>query len=202
MKHLFTAMKHTTASFLAFALAASTSVAVFATSTTDGSTDTSIQVNGSYQTGSTTNVISVDITWDNMDFIYSAGNKGTWNPKTHTYTDSTEGWSWDNQTGDSTKTLPAITVVNHSNTSVNVAFSFVSTTNIEGLVGSFHKYDESSNLIDLPDSKLTLATAVDTDVESAPQEKTYFSVDGTGITPDIHELGSIIVKVTTSEVSQ
>lgn len=202
MKHSFTAMKHTAASFLAFALAASASIAVFATSTNDGSNSTSIQVNGSYQADSTANVVSVDIKWDNMDFIYSAGNKGTWDPKTHTYTSSTEGWRWNNQTGDSTKTLPEITVVNHSNTSVNVSFSFVNTANIDGLVGSFLKYDESSALTDLPDNKLTLATAENTNLENAPQETTYFSVGGTGITPDIHELGSITIAVTTGEVSQ
>lgn len=207
MKKSFTAIKHTTASFLAFALAASTSIAAFATSTNDGSNPTNIPIIGSYNADTTPYnadttpyVVSVDIKWESMEFTYSDGNKGTWDPTTHTYTGSTQGsWSWNNQT--ETQNAPAITVINHSNTGVNVAFSFNSS--VEGLAGSFRKYDEAANnFIDLPNNTLTLVSAEGTSFENAPQEKTYFSVDGAGITTTNTELGNITVTVTTGEITQ
>ena len=72
-------------------------------------------------------VYSVDVTWGKMEFTYSVGR--TWNPDTHLYDDkSTAGWTEDGND---------ITVVNHSNKSVNVAFSYEAAQGYSGIIGTF-----------------------------------------------------------------
>lgn len=74
-------------------------------------------------------VYSVDVTWGKMEFTYSVGGTRTWNPDTHLYDDkSTAGWTEDGND---------ITVVNHSNKSVNVAFSYEAAQGYSGIIGTF-----------------------------------------------------------------
>lgn len=105
-------------------------------------------------------VYSVDITWGDMAFTYTA-EAGIWDPKTHTTTSSTGGvWTVNNTDGDK------ITVTNHSNTGVTAAFSYAADTGFEGITGTF---DNAS---------LNLETAVGTAVEAAPKATTSLSLDG------------------------
>jgi len=74
-------------------------------------------------------VYSVDVTWGKMEFTYSVGGTRTWNPDTHLYDDkSTAGWTEDGND---------ITVVNHSNKPVNVAFSYEAAQGFSDIIGSF-----------------------------------------------------------------
>ena len=119
-------------------------------------------------------IISVDITWDAMEFTYTV-RKGAWNPNTHKYEAPTaEGWAATNGTN------PKITVTNHSNTSIKASFAF--NGSVEGLNGKFTK------------DSLVLATAENTERANAPKDETAFSVDGTGIDAD-KDLGTVTVTV-------
>ena len=173
-------MKKFLASAFAFALAISASVTAFAanTDTNDGTKGTDITVNGTYQAAeAAADVISVDIAWDNMDFTYTAGSKGTWNASTHQYDNPTEG-GWAATSG----TDPKITVTNHSNVPVNASFAFA--TAVDGLNGSFTK------------TALVLDSAEGTELSNAPTDETAFSVSGSAIDAD-KSLGTITVTVST-----
>ena len=172
-------MKKLFASVLTLALAASTGTAAFAGSETNKGTDTTINVKGTYN-GSSTDVISVDIAWDEMSFTYTASGS-TWNPSTHETVDVGGSWA---PTGD---TDPKITVTNHSNTSVSAAFAF--NTGVSGLSGSFT--DTNDKTI----TSLTIDSAVDTTPSNAPNAEVLFSISGDGITQDYNELGTITVKI-------
>lgn len=61
-------------------------------------------------------VYSVDIEWQDMIFTYNASGTKTWNPVTHMYTAETTG-QWSKDAAD-------ITVINHSNRSIEVVVSY------------------------------------------------------------------------------
>ena len=122
-------------------------------------------------------VYSVDITWGDMAFTYTA-EAGIWDPKTHTTTSSTGGvWTVNNTDGDK------ITVTNHSNTDVTATFSYAADTGFEGITGTF---DNAS---------LNLESAVGTAVEAAPKATTSLSLDGAlgSTTADNTKIGTITV---------
>lgn len=122
-------------------------------------------------------VHSVDITWGDMAFTYTA-EAGIWDPKTHTTTSSTGGvWTVNNTDGDK------ITVTNHSNTDVTATFSYAAASDFDGITGTF---DNAS---------LNLESAVGTTVEAAPKATTSLSLDGAlgSTTADNTKIGTITV---------
>ena len=126
-------MKKFLASTIAFVLVLSMSVTAFAANseTNDGTANTDIAVNGTYQAAEApAEKISVDIVWDEMSFTYTGASEGEWNPQTHAYENGTPG-AWAPTSG----TDPKITVTNHSNVDVEASFAFNGA--IEGLDGSF-----------------------------------------------------------------
>lgn len=131
---------------------------------------TKIKVTGSYYDSKYTTV-SVDVSWDEMEFTYFGGHR-FWNPEDHTYYTTSQGW-WSEE--------KAITVTNHSNTDIQAQLSFNSA--IDGLQGNFDK-----NVLDI-------ATAEGTTVEEAPKGISKFSVSGTGIETSGTELGTITVTI-------
>ncbi len=88
-------------------------------------------------TGSSTDtpVYSVDISWEDMTFTYSAATTRTWNPETHTYTSSSSG-GWN-------KTTAAVTVTNHSNVAVDVSIAYAA----EGSTGITGTMDITSDAL-------------------------------------------------------
>ena len=179
-------MKKRFATLLAIAMLASMPVTAFAAEATNtGTTPTEITVNGTYTPGvaAVDEKISVDITWDAMDFTYSAPSEGTWNPATHTYDGATEG-GWSNNT-------PAITVTNHSNVAVNATLGF--TADVAGVVGTFTEASGTAN-----DNILELATAVDTEVSNAPTATANFGISGAAIDAD-KALGTVTVTIAKAE---
>lgn len=122
-------------------------------------------------------VYSVDITWGDMAFTYTA-EAGIWDPATHKTTDAEGGvWTVDKDGGNT------ITVTNHSNTGVTAAFSYAAADGFGDISGSF---DHDS---------LTLQTAVGTAVEAAPKATTSLSLDGAlgSTTADNTKIGTITV---------
>lgn len=122
-------------------------------------------------------VYSVDITWGDMAFTYTA-EAGIWDPATHTTTSSADGvWTVNNDGGNTIK------VTNHSNTGVTAAFSYAAADGFGDISGSF---DHDS---------LTLQTAVGTAVEAAPKATTSLSLNGAlgSTTTDNTKIGTITV---------
>lgn len=155
-------MKKTIAIIMALALSAG-SITAFA--------DEEIDVNGKYVAGNNGGTVyRYDITWDDMTFTYTDGDK-EWNPDTHKY-DSTEGkWSADTKT---------ITVTNHSNAEIAVEPEFSSA--VDGLSGKFDK------------DGFVLVSAEGTAVENAPSDSIEFSVSGAGISAD-GKIGTISINI-------
>lgn len=130
-------MKKLTAAILSLALILSLSVTAFA-ATNDGATGTDIDVNAKYVDGvATATKISVDVTWDAMEFTYTVSGTKTWDAAKHDYTVSTSGaWSASGN---------EIRVTNHSNTAVKAAFSFEALAAYSTVKGIF-----SENELSLP----------------------------------------------------
>jgi hypothetical protein len=90
-----------------------------------------IEVQAKYVDGVTTqDVYSVDVEWGAMEFTYNVSGSKIWKPADHTYeVTPTEGWTAYGNT---------VTVINHSNQPVDVAFSFDKDAAVtEEITGSF-----------------------------------------------------------------
>lgn len=109
--------------------------------------DQDIEVKGTFAPGEVTHVYSVDVSWGDMEFIYTSPAQ-TWDPATHTYTTSGGGWA-------AVENSNTVTVANHSDLPVDVAFEFDAE---EGFGAT----------VDTGEFGGTLASAVGTAVESAP----------------------------------
>ena len=138
-----------------------------------GGTDTK-NVKGSYQAGSTpSTVYSVALTWGSMEFTYTDAIAGSWNPSTHVYEGATAAaWSW---TAESNR----ITATNHSNAAVTAGLSFANAGGTYlGIAGGFYSTSTtgSGSVSNIP-----LATAVGTELASAPTGAAYFRVTGGSI---------------------
>ena len=95
----------------------SLSVAALAT-TNDGTNGTDIDINAKYvDSVAAATTISVDVTWEAMEFTYTVSGTKTWDAAKHEYVISaTDAWSGsDNE----------ITVKNHSNAAVNAEFALL-----------------------------------------------------------------------------
>ena len=93
---------------LVLALLLSLSTPALATLITDPQESASIEVKGSYQSGTSSDIVyNVDIAWSNMHFSYNGGDK-VWNPETHDYTATNGEGSW-------LDSGAKITVTNNSN---------------------------------------------------------------------------------------
>lgn len=123
-------------------------------------------------------VYSVDVTWGAMEFTYSVGGTRTWNPTTHLYDENvTAGW---------TESGNDITVVNHSNKSVNVAFSYEAAQGFSGITGSF---DTASS---------TLAAGKVGDVAGADKVVSHLTLSGAlaSSVTEFTKVGTITVSLT------
>lgn len=143
---------------LIFSLVTVTAFAADATITEAGKSATKA-VKASYGSGAGgSTVYSVDITWGNMEFTYSAGSGSTWNPANHTYSlGGAGGWSHNGNT---------VTVTNHSNTEVTATLAYASTEGFKGISGSFDK------------STMNLKTADGTTFENAPKDTAALTLSG------------------------
>ena len=139
----------------------------------DGTAETKISVAGQYEPGASGAQISVNITWEPMEFTYLDGDP-VWDAEKHEYIGSAKpGWT------DETKN---ITVTNHSDTDIIANFRFDSDT---GIVGAF---DQSS---------LSLPSAVGTAADAAPSGSVKFGIVD-GKISESGTLGDITVSIVRS----
>lgn len=85
---------------------------------TDANKSGDIPVYGRYTIYQTSEkVISVDVEWESMKFVYRVSRNKVWNPETHEYDDGETVAAWNKDRSD-------ITVTNHSNVGVTASFRF------------------------------------------------------------------------------
>ncbi len=127
-------MKKTISITMAFALVATLSTAAFAAVADDADIKKDIGVNAKYvEDIKTSKTISADVVWGEMEFTYSVNGTKTWNAKTHEYDIDTKG-EWSAKGND-------ISVTNHSNTDIDVDFTYEPLDKYSFVKGEF-TYDE------------------------------------------------------------
>lgn len=171
--------------FLVLAMLLSFSVTAFAAETEDRTATAnensdykaSIDVNGKYISQlDSDKIISVDVAWQDMNFIYYGSQEGTWNPTTHTY-DGEKTATWNKTTSD-------ITVTNHSNLEVTANLSY--TQSVTSVTGN------------LSATSLTLESAAQDkymgeNADKAPSATSTFTIGGTMNKSSAKDLGTITV---------
>lgn len=147
----------------------------------DGTGSYSAEVKGTYQPGGSGAVVySVDIAWTDMNFTYTGAGEGTWNPETHQYSGSSEG-AW-------TASDDSITVTNHSNAAVKATAKFVADSGYESTTMTFGN------------NEATVATAVGTEVASAPSATITVTPGGTlAESANGGKIGTITVSIAAAE---
>ena len=138
-------------------------------------------VKGTYQAGSSGAVVySVDIAWTDMSFTYTDAGEGTWDPETHQYIGSSEvAWTASND---------SITVTNHSNAAVKATASYQAETGYE------------STTMTVGNNDATVATAVGTEVASAPSATITVTPGGTlAKSANGGKIGTITVSIAAAE---
>ena len=147
----------------------------------DGTGSYSAEVKGTYQPGGSGAVVySVDIAWTDMNFTYTGAGEGTWDPETHQYSGSSEG-AW-------TASDDSITVTNHSNAAVKATASYQAETGYESTTMSFGN------------NEATVATAVGTEVASAPSATITVTPGGTlAESANGGKIGTITVSIAAAE---
>ena len=147
----------------------------------DGTGSYSAEVKGTYQPGGSGAVVySVDIAWTDMSFTYTGAGEGTWDPETHQYSGSSEG-AW-------TASDDSITVTNHSNAAVKATASYQAETGYESTTMTFGN------------NEATVATAVGTEVASAPSATITVTPGGTlAESADGGKIGTITVSIAAAE---
>lgn len=162
-----------------------------------GVNDYIIGVNGSFVAGAAAKTeISVDITWEAMNFTYTAGDS-TYDSATHTTTAANGSWSEDKH---------GVTVTNHSNIGIDATLSFTATES--GLIGTFYTAgdgDDYTAITTADEQKITLGSAEgktrnddDASADRSPKGTLYFGVSGAVITEN-EPLGTITVKLATAD---
>ncbi len=143
--------------------------------------DYTADVNGTYQAGISGDVVySVDIAWTDMSFTYTGAGEGTWDPETHQYIGSSEG-AW-------TASDDSITVTNHSNAAVKATAKFEADSGYESTTMSFGN------------NEATVATAVGTEVASAPSATITVTPGGTlAESANGGKIGTITVSIAAAE---
>ena len=137
-------------------------------------------VKGTYQAGgASATMYSVDITWEDMSFTYTAAGQGTWDPENHSYTGGSEA-SWSSSKN--------ITVTNHSNAAVTATAKFEADSGYE------------STSMEFGNNGATVATAEGTQVSAAPSATITVTPGGTlADTANGGKIGTITVSIAAAE---
>ena len=175
-------MKKITTLLAVAALTCTMGTTAFAADQTGVNTgDYTADVKGTYQAGGSGAVVySVDIAWTDMSFTYTGAGEGTWDPETHQYSGSSEG-AW-------TASNDSITVTNHSNAPVTATASYAADP------------DYGSTTMTFGNNEATVATAVGTEVASAPSATITVTPGGTlAESANGGKIGTITVSIAAAE---
>lgn len=175
-------LKKITSVLAAAALVCTMSTTAFAADQTGvGTGNYNADVKGTYQAGgASATMYSVDITWEDMSFTYTAAGEGTWNPETHEYDDASEA-SWSSSKN--------ITVTNHSNAAVTATAAFQPDTGYTDVTMTFGENNGN-----------TIATAVGTQVGEAPSATITVTPGGTlADTANGGKIGTITVTIAAAQ---
>lgn len=129
-----------------------------------------------YQTS--TKVISVDVEWDSMDFIYTVTQNAVWNPETHKYDHGDPVAAWN-------KDASVITVTNHSNVGVTASFRFDQESSVSGI------FKDDNGEVTVADLKAGVWDKYD----DADKKTVQFVIDGKLDAETSNDLGNITVSV-------
>ena len=146
------------------------------TSVNDGANSKSTDVKATYVAGSTADTVySVDVQWGSMEFTYTGGSEGTWNPEKHDYENAIAGgWTWADKANE-------ITLTNHSNVAVKAMFAYTPAADYDKIDGTFKGTGLVSNEATLDAgvenkaneaSKVTATLEISGDLSSGTTEKT------------------------------
>ncbi len=120
-------------------------------------------------------VYSVDITWTDLTFNYSAG-EAQWDPEAHDYSsDVISNAGWVDSSG-------SITVTNHSNAKISIKITFEKSSTPNG-----------DAYLSVSSSSYTLESAENTTVSGAPSKKSTITANGTPSSNS--SIGKLIVAV-------
>lgn len=151
---------------------------------TDAEKSKDISVYGRYtEYEKSASIISVDVKWDSMNFIYAAKQQGVWDPATHQYKDTVDEKSWVNDKSN-------ITVTNHSNVDVKASFEFDPKTSDSSVTGKFECNNTEKNSVEL-------TAGEEGEPESADCKTVQFVIGGSlsdGVAPST-QIGTITVLV-------
>lgn len=145
---------------------------------TDGKNVNAVYIPG----GAMETVYSVDVTWGSMDFTYSPGHAGVWNPDTHRL-DGVVPAGWSCEEG-----ANKVRVVNHSNTAVDVGFAYTKAAGFDGVAGAFDHAGEK------------LPSAMGTAVDAAPETLAVLTMSGAlpASTTEKIQIGTVTVSIDTA----
>lgn len=151
-------------------------------------------VTATYSTGAAAaTTYSVEITWGSMEFDYKVPDK-EWNPETHEEQPVAGSGGWTCKEG-----ANKITVKNHSNENVKVAFDFdaISQYYIQGSNDGFTKVEVSNNdSNDFADNAIVLVSAVEKSVNAAPTVIAALNLSGTlSDDPGTNAIGHVTVTI-------
>lgn len=140
---------------------------------------------------STGTVYHVVVEWTNLDFTYQKQGDGTWDPSTHTYRDVTEN-GWVDGTETTVTREGVITVINHSNSAVNIEATAQDVRD-----GYTITFAEQSSRTTLPNADDAKYRGDDTKINHADLKAVY---DITVVTASIPDAGvAAKAKVTISQ---
>lgn len=169
-------MKKFFATILALVMVCTVAVTAFAATSPVNYTDKEVEITvaGKYTADTyKPDVISADVSWDDMTFTYSGAGSEIWNPQEHKYNKTeTAGWAAETKN---------ITVVNHSNVALTATLSFAKSSALTDL---------TSNLD--TDHAMKLATAENTAKDAGPSETFGFKLTAGSISADAN-IGVITV---------
>ena len=130
----------------------------------------------------TTDVVSVDLTWQAMEFTFTPASQGTWDAETHAYVGGNEA-SWSSTTNQ-------ITVTNHSNVGITSSFEFQSKEGLS-LEGEFHDSDDQT----ITSVDLDSAESISGEAGTPTSQAVTFHITGGSISEDTNALGTITITI-------
>lgn len=149
-------MKKTISIVMALALAATLGTAAFAAEADDGNIKKNISVKAKYvEDIKASKTIQADVVWGEMEFTYNVSRTKTWNAKTHEYDIDTKG-KWSAKGND-------IIVTNHSNTDIDVDFTYEPLDEYSVVKGTFTNDEFTIPTAEgkaVNDESLTVSTAL------------------------------------------